>query len=161
MTWKLWETLIFPEKVRPFSLPHSPHPKSYEFICSASFVWVFCPRGERGGGEEGGGIAFMSRTAKHSDILQPRKSVRKPLFLVWINLIPTWSEESILWLPWGQKLLRTRWIKHYFTDFEKSPEVVVAKLKSHQYASVAVVRQGHWPRFLGIKSTHPQYHLIL
>ena len=58
---------IFKESSNFLSPKCSPHPKSYEFIRSASFVWVFCPR--RRGGEEGDGMAFMSRTAKHSDIL--------------------------------------------------------------------------------------------
>ena len=44
-------TLILSEKVWAHSFPHSPHPKSYEFICRASFVWVFA-REEAEGGRE-------------------------------------------------------------------------------------------------------------
>ena len=48
--WKKRSTLISSEKVWAHSFPHSPHPKSYEFICRASFVWVFAREEAEGGG---------------------------------------------------------------------------------------------------------------
>ena len=66
---------IFRESVAIFFPPQAP-PTPNPMNLFAPVLFEFFGRRRRGGLGRGDGMAFMSRTAKHSDILHRRKGVK-------------------------------------------------------------------------------------